>query len=90
VISSLRAVTGAGRWSLRTAFFCRFRGIALVVILSTELNVRSVRPEDRWYDGRALAESAKSLVWRYSVGGLPFGTTKTRSVADSSCSCHGC
>lgn len=30
------------------------------------------KPEHSWYDGRALAESAKTLAWRYSVGGDPF------------------
>lgn len=30
------------------------------------------RPERGWYDGRAAAESAKTLAWRYAVGGRPF------------------
>lgn len=30
------------------------------------------RPERDWYDGRAVAESAKTLTWRYAVGGLPY------------------
>ncbi|MEU4765274.1 DUF4231 domain-containing protein [Actinosynnema sp. NPDC023794] len=46
--------------------------IALAAVSVTELNLKSARPEDRWYDGRALAESAKSLAWKFSVGGLPF------------------
>lgn len=29
-------------------------------------------PEQSWYDGRALAESTKTLAWRYAVGGDPF------------------
>lgn len=28
--------------------------------------------EDDWYDGRAVAESAKTLTWKYAVGGEPF------------------
>ena len=28
--------------------------------------------EKRWYEGRALAESAKTLAWRYAVGAVPF------------------
>jgi hypothetical protein len=35
--------------------------------------VARVRPERRWYDGRAAAESCKTLAWRYAVGGRPFG-----------------
>lgn len=46
--------------------------IALAAVSVTELNLKAARPEDRWYDGRALAESAKSLAWKFSVGGLPF------------------
>ena len=30
------------------------------------------KPEQDWYDGRALAESAKTLTWRYAVGAAPF------------------
>src|SRR5262245_4365558 len=30
------------------------------------------RPEQLWYDARAVAESAKTLAWRYAVGGSPF------------------
>jgi conflict system pore-forming effector with SLATT domain len=46
--------------------------IALVVVVSVEFYLKAVRPEDTWYDGRALAESAKSLSWRYAVGAVPF------------------
>jgi hypothetical protein len=46
--------------------------IALVIVVSVEFYLKSVRPEDTWYDGRALAESAKSLSWRYAVGAAPF------------------
>ena len=30
------------------------------------------RLERTWYDGRAAAESAKTMAWRYGVGGKPF------------------
>lgn len=43
-------------------------GIALVL----ELVVFRNRPERAWYDGRAGAESVKTLSWRYAVGGAPF------------------
>lgn len=32
------------------------------------------RLEHTWYEGRAAAESARSLAWRYAVAGEPFGT----------------
>lgn len=30
------------------------------------------KADEKWYNGRALAESVKTLVWRYSVGADPF------------------
>ena len=44
-------------------------GCALV----TELYLQKTRPDRTWYDGRAGAESAKTLTWRFVVGGRPFG-----------------
>jgi hypothetical protein len=44
-------------------------GIALIM----RLFLTSTHPERAWYDGRALAESMKTLSWRYCVGGEPFG-----------------
>jgi hypothetical protein len=35
--------------------------------------IARARPERDWYDGRAAAESCKTLAWRYAVGGRPFG-----------------
>ncbi len=29
--------------------------------------------DKKWYEARAVAETAKSLAWRYAVGGRPFG-----------------
>lgn len=51
---------------------------ALVVLLGfmaaliAELAAWVHKPTERWYDGRALAESAKTLAWRYAVGADPF------------------
>lgn len=50
--------------------------VALVVVFMTTIFVEfwllAERPEQAWYDGRALAESTKTLAWRYAVGGSPF------------------
>lgn len=43
-----------------------------VVALGLEVWLLADRPEKEWYDGRALAESAKTLTWRFAVGGAPF------------------
>jgi conflict system pore-forming effector with SLATT domain len=45
---------------------------ALATALVTEVFLLTVRPDRRWYEARAAAESAKTLAWRYAVGGQPF------------------
>jgi conflict system pore-forming effector with SLATT domain len=47
--------------------------VAFGVALLAELYLFKMRPDRLWYDGRAGAESAKTLTWRYLVGGSPFG-----------------
>jgi hypothetical protein len=49
--------------------------VAFGVALLSELYLLQERPDRLWYDGRAAAESAKTLTWRYVVGGAPFGKT---------------
>jgi hypothetical protein len=48
-------------------------GTALVLAAALRTIVLRRAPHRRWYEARAAAESAKSLGWRYSVGGSPFG-----------------
>lgn len=46
--------------------------VAFVAALLTEIHLLRDKPEDRWYHGRALAESVKTLAWRYMAGATPF------------------
>ena len=46
-----------------------------------ELSLIAFQPERDWYAGRAVAESTKTLAWRYSVQGEPFGPELTRREA---------
>lgn len=41
------------------------------------------QPERMWYEGRAVAESAKTLAWRYAVGADPFPVVMTRDDAEN-------
>lgn len=47
---------------------------AFMLALLVEGSLWRNRPDKAWYDGRAVAESAKTLAWKYAVGGLPFPT----------------
>lgn len=44
--------------------------------------------EEKWYNGRALAESVKTLSWKYMVGAEPFEHTASRQKADQTFRSH--
>ncbi|WP_193777711.1 DUF4231 domain-containing protein [Streptomyces sp. BBFR25] len=46
--------------------------VVFVLTICVEVWLLAERPEQSWYDGRALAESTKTLAWRFAVGGTPF------------------
>jgi hypothetical protein len=46
--------------------------VALVGAALVEVWLLAEHPEQTWYDGRALAESAKTLAWRFAAAGAPF------------------
>lgn len=68
-VGGLQAVSAASLIAFGTALGCTLYGISL-------------RPERDWYEGRAAAESAKTLAWRYAVGGEPFQQALEDRVAD--------
>lgn len=47
--------------------------LAFVLALLLEVRLATDKPERTWYQGRAAAESVKTLSWKYAVGGSPFG-----------------
>lgn len=47
--------------------------VIFLVVLAMEQLTAAGQPGQAWYEGRALAESVKTLAWRYAVGGAPFG-----------------
>ena len=50
--------------------------------LAAEFYVVYPKPDRLWYEGRAAAESVKTLHWRYMVGGKPFDIRLTTDDAD--------
>ncbi len=53
-----------------------------VLAVAAEIFLLAARPDRTWYEGRAAAESVKTLAWRYSVGGAPFPTHHQRADPD--------
>ena len=51
---------------------------AYIVLVITRVSLK-LRSMDRvWYENRLIAESVRSLAWRYAVGGAPFGLDSAR------------
>src|SRR5258708_7516405 len=46
--------------------------LCFTLALAVEAFLYQTKPERTWYEGRAAAESVKTLSWRYAVGGEPF------------------
>jgi len=70
----LLAIVAAALGLLNAKLAAALIAVAFAAMVLVELTLRARRPEEVWYDGRAVAESVKSLAWRYSVAGLPFAT----------------
>ncbi|MEU2284028.1 DUF4231 domain-containing protein [Streptomyces sp. NPDC013178] len=49
--------------------------VAFGAALVSDVYMLRERPDRQWYAGRAVAESTKTLTWRYMVGGSPLGIT---------------
>lgn len=54
-----------------------------VIALSAEILLLSRRPEELWYHARAIAESSKTLAWRYAMRANPFTAAQSEAEADT-------
>lgn len=52
--------------------------------LLVSIYIRYEKLEDKWYIGRALAESIKSITWRYVTKGEPFEDNRSSEEVDNS------
>ncbi|WTP58526.1 DUF4231 domain-containing protein [Streptomyces phaeochromogenes] len=55
--------------------------LSFVTALLLEIHMLRDKPEDRWYHGRALAESVKTLAWRYMTAAAPFPSSLHQNAA---------
>lgn len=63
-----------GRWAPVIAL------LPITFAVCSELLLLIHKPDRRWHELRAIAESSKSLAWRYQVGGSPFGLGLSRAA----------
>lgn len=72
------AVSSAG---LRTLLALVGAG-ALVAGMGLTVFVLQTRPDKRWFGARAVAESVKTIAWRYMTGAEPYQKSLSESEAD--------
>lgn len=72
VAAAAAAAAGAAKGGESIDWFSFAGGVLLITAAIVELHILRDQPDRRWYEGRAAAESAKTLGWRYAVGGEPF------------------
>ncbi|MGH8898160.1 MAG: DUF4231 domain-containing protein [Egibacteraceae bacterium] len=73
---TLAAGAGGVSWTVSGADYAGIlAAAAFVAALAAEVFILQTQPDRVWYEGRAAAESAKTLAWRYAVGGEPFCLT---------------
>ncbi|MEV6283097.1 DUF4231 domain-containing protein [Kribbella sp. NPDC051770] len=84
VLISVAAACGIASWRVGEG------DVDLLGILGTALFIGALvietslwrdRPDKVWYDGRAVAESAKTLAWKFAVCGSPFPSTMDEAGA---------
>jgi SMODS and SLOG-associating 2TM effector domain 3/SMODS and SLOG-associating 2TM effector domain 1 len=75
-LGALLVAAFGGALTLTTAHDFQVGGglafVAFACALGAELFLATTNPLTTWYEGRAAAESAKTLAWRYMVRGEPF------------------
>jgi hypothetical protein len=73
VALAVAAVGGAAAWRFGNVDLFGWLGLlGFTAALGVEFYVLTARPDRLWHEGRAAAESAKTLTWRYACGGNPF------------------
>lgn len=67
VIAAILSITSISHWSVAV-----FQLLALLGALSCSIYLFGWRPDRYWYAGRAVAESIKTITWRYVCRAEPF------------------
>lgn len=70
---AVASLTTVFSWRIGEVNLAAVAGAAAIVFAGVlRVQARTTDPTKLWYQGRAGAESAKTLAWRYAVGGDPF------------------
>jgi len=77
------AATTIATWRSGDINYAALVGAAAIVFAGVmRVQIQITNPMKTWYQGRAAAESVKTLAWRYAVGGEPFSVTLSEADVD--------
>jgi hypothetical protein len=71
-LTSLTAAAGLSPYAEESWVAAFLQMITLVIGLGCTVYIEGLQPQRRWYRARALAESVKTLTWRYVMRAAPF------------------
>jgi hypothetical protein len=81
-VASVTGITTLRVGADRDDVLAVFSALAFVLALGCTLGRALTRPGESRYTGRAAAESARTLGWRYAVGGAPFALDEPASTTN--------
>ncbi|PPT38720.1 hypothetical protein XarbCFBP8132_16240 [Xanthomonas arboricola] len=77
IVAAILSIVGISHWVVAA-----LQLIALLGALGCSIYLFSVRPDRLWYAGRAVAESIKTITWRYVCKAEPFQAENKNSSND--------
>ena len=77
------SLTSVFTWKSGDISYAALLGAVAIVFAGVfRVQLQMTNPSKSWYQGRAAAESVKTLSWRYTVAGDPFPAELTEAAAD--------
>lgn len=77
VVASAAGVTAVRVGTDRLDVLAPVSALAFLLALFCTAYRAQTKPEEGWYEGRAGAESARTLAWKYAIGARPFPIGRT-------------
>lgn len=77
VVAAILSMISISHW-----FVATLQLIALLLALACSIYLFSMRPDRLWYAGRAVAESIKTITWRYVCRAEPFQGDDVKARSD--------
>jgi hypothetical protein len=77
VIAAILSIVSIQHWSVATSQL-----LALLAALGCSIYLFAMRPDRLWYSGRAVAESVKTITWRYMCRAEPFDGNDDQARSD--------